>query len=143
MSSPPATVLDVKDVSKRFGGIEALKGVSFQVGRGEIFGIIGPNGAGKTVLLNVISAIYSPDQGQIFINSKKTNGLKPHELVKLGVARTFQITRYFPDMNVQENVLTHIHAVRDDLSNSEKIRIIHESLEKVGLSEVKDLKAKA
>jgi len=89
-------MLEVREVYKRFGGIEALRGVSLDVHVGEIFGIIGPNGAGKTVLLNIITNIYPPDNGEVYINGIRTDKLKTHELAKIGLVRTFQVTRYFP-----------------------------------------------
>ncbi|MEN3048459.1 MAG: ABC transporter ATP-binding protein [Candidatus Caldarchaeales archaeon] len=143
MQTGPADVLEVREVYKRFGGIEALRGVSIRVRRGELFGVIGPNGAGKTVLLNVITAIYAPDGGEVFVNSVPINGMRPHEVAKLGVARTFQITRYFPEMTVLQNVLTALYATRRDMNASDKLRVAVEALEAVGLGEVKDLKAKS
>jgi len=97
-------MLETKEVVKRFGGLIAVKNVTMQVKKGEIFGIIGPNGAGKTTLLNAISGIYKPEEGQVFFNGENVTGQKAHILCKKGIARTFQIVRSFPRMTVLENV---------------------------------------
>ena len=98
-------LLSVEEISKSFGGLRALEGVSFEVERGETIGIIGPNGAGKTTLFNVISGFYSPDGGKIHFNGKPTHGLRPDEICKMGLTRTFQIVQPFPDLSVLDNVL--------------------------------------
>ncbi|RLG39840.1 MAG: ABC transporter ATP-binding protein, partial [Thermoproteota archaeon] len=86
-------ILEVKGVTKMFGGLVAVNNVSFEVSKGEIFGIIGPNGAGKTTLFNVISGFYRPDKGRIFFDGKEITGQKPHKLAKLGLTRTWQIVK--------------------------------------------------
>ncbi len=136
-------MLEVREVYKRFGGIEALRGVSLDVNVGEIFGIIGPNGAGKTVLLNIITNIYPPDNGEVYINGIRTDKLKIHELAKIGLVRTFQITRYFPDMTVYENIMTFLNAVNKNLSPSEIKEIVYEALATTDLISLKDAKAKS
>jgi branched-chain amino acid transport system ATP-binding protein len=145
MKSMPSDgiALRVVDVYKSFGGIEALRGVSIDVRRGEIFGIIGPNGAGKTVLLNVISGIYPPDKGEVYINSTRTDKLKTHELAGLGLVRTFQITRYFPDMTVYENLMTFINAFNKNILENEKREIVDEALRITELAGLRDSKAKS
>jgi branched-chain amino acid transport system ATP-binding protein len=97
-------LLETRDVVKKFGGLYAVKNVSMQVRKGEIFGIIGPNGAGKTTLLNVVSGIYKPEEGQVFFKGENITAKKAHVLCKKGIARTFQIVRSFPRMTVLENV---------------------------------------
>ena len=98
-------LLSVEEISKSFGGLRALERVSFEVEKGETIGIIGPNGAGKTTLFNVISGFYFPDGGKIHFNGKPTHGLRPDEICKMGLTRTFQIVQPFPDLSVLDNVL--------------------------------------
>ncbi len=97
-------LLEVIDLSKRFGGIQALARVTLEVKRGEIFGLIGPNGAGKTTLFNVISGIYRPDEGRIRFDGTELVGLQPHHVCKRGIARTFQIVQPFAGMSALDNV---------------------------------------
>ena len=98
-------LLDVRQVSKRFGGLQALHSVSLQTER-EILGLIGPNGAGKTTLFNIISGFLPATSGKVYYNGRPIHGLRPHEIVALGLARTFQIVRPFGDLTVLENVLS-------------------------------------
>ncbi len=98
-------VLKVDHITQRFGGLLALKDINIEVNRGEIIGIIGPNGAGKTTLFNVITGVYKPTEGSVFIEGKDGTGAKPYEITKLGFARTFQNIRLFPRMTILENVL--------------------------------------
>ncbi|TME80291.1 MAG: branched-chain amino acid ABC transporter ATP-binding protein/permease [Chloroflexi bacterium] len=97
------SLLAIRDVSKRFGGVNALAGVTFEVEQGDILGIIGPNGAGKTTLLNCISGLYRPDAGDIRWETASIRGLAPYRIARLGIGRTFQIVRPFPSMTVREN----------------------------------------
>ncbi len=97
-------MLKVENVTKRFGEIRALNGVSFKVGDGEILGIIGPNGAGKTTLFSIISGFIKPDSGDVKLNGRSIVGKKPNQLVKMGLVRTFQIIKVFKHMTVEENV---------------------------------------
>ena len=99
------TLLDVRTLSKEFGGLRALDGVSFTSGEGEILGIIGPNGAGKTTLFNLISGIYPPSAGEMSFQGKSILRLKPHQISRLGIGRTFQIVRPFQNLDVETNVL--------------------------------------
>jgi ABC-type branched-subunit amino acid transport system ATPase component len=105
------SILQVRNLSKAFGGILALNGVSFDVPRGEILAVIGPNGAGKTTLFNLISGVHPPSRGQVLLNGYSLENVKPYERAALGVARTFQTLRLFENMTVLENVLVgrHIH----------------------------------
>jgi branched-chain amino acid transport system ATP-binding protein len=102
-------ILAVHDVSKRFGGLTALDRVSLQVRAGEIFGLIGPNGAGKTTLFNVITSLYAPDSGVVRLRHHVLSGGKPHEVVRHGLARTFQNIRLFANMTALENVMVGRH----------------------------------
>jgi len=102
-------LLEVEALSKSFGGIQALYDISFQVLPATIHAVIGPNGAGKTTLFNMITGIYSPDEGRILYRDKEIQGKKVHELVSRGIARTFQNVELFGSMSVIENVLVGRH----------------------------------
>jgi branched-chain amino acid transport system ATP-binding protein len=97
-------VLEVRDLSVRFGGIRAVAGVSLAVGAGEILSIIGPNGAGKTTIFNVVTGLYRPTAGEVHLRGRPISTLPPHARARLGVARTFQNIRLFRDLTVGENV---------------------------------------
>ncbi len=97
--------LDVRDVYKSFGGMQALNGVSFKVQSNQIIGLIGPNGAGKTTLTNVLGGIHKPSRGQVWLDSERIDGLPPYEIARRGLGRTFQVTRAFRRMTVLENML--------------------------------------
>ncbi len=98
-------VLDVKNISKSFGGIKAVQNVSLSVQPGEILGLIGPNGSGKSTLFNCILGQLTPDSGEVDFNGKKLEGLRPSELSHLGIGRTFQQLSVFPQLSVLENVI--------------------------------------
>lgn len=100
------SLLSVRNIVKRFRGLIAVNNVSFDLNKGEILGLVGPNGAGKTTLINVITGIYRPEGGKVFFNGEDITGLKPHEICKRGIVRTFQITRLFNNMSVLENVMS-------------------------------------
>jgi branched-chain amino acid transport system ATP-binding protein len=102
-------LLEVRDVTLRFGGIVALDGVSFDVEEGQISGLIGPNGAGKTTAFNVITRLYKPDSGQVLLDGSSILGQPAHKIVRKGVARTFQNIQLFRTMSVLENVLVGAH----------------------------------
>jgi branched-chain amino acid transport system ATP-binding protein len=98
-------LLEVDDVTLRFGGVVALNGVSFTLRRGEIFGLIGPNGAGKTTCFNAMTGVYRPTSGAIRFNGASIVGKKKHQITRSGIARTFQNVRLFPEMTALENVM--------------------------------------
>jgi len=98
-------LFQAKKVTKRFGGLTALKEVDLEIERGEIIGLIGPNGAGKTTLFNVISGFYSPTEGNIQFEGRDVTGLKAYQTCRLGIARTFQIVKPFGNMTVLQNVM--------------------------------------
>src|SRR5437763_15387024 len=102
-------VLEVRGVSKHFGGLYALNGLDFVVERGEILSIIGPNGAGKSTVFNVITGLYAPDGGDIVFGEQSLVGLTPNQITKLGIARTFQTVHLFPNMTVLENAMVGQH----------------------------------
>lgn len=98
-------LLEIRGVSRFFGGLAALTDVTFNLKRGEILGLIGPNGSGKTTLFNVINGFYSPSRGEVFFKEKNISGLKPHRVCRLGIARTFQVVKPLRRMSVLDNVL--------------------------------------
>jgi ABC-type branched-subunit amino acid transport system ATPase component len=108
------TLLNVDNISKRFGGLQVISNLSFEVAKGEILSIIGPNGAGKTTVLNLVTGITAPDNGDIRFEGQSIAGLAPHQITKRGLARTFQTLRLFLNMSIIENVMaaayTHTQA---------------------------------
>jgi branched-chain amino acid transport system ATP-binding protein len=108
--SATPTVLEVRGLQKHFGGLYALSGLDIDVREGEIVSVIGPNGAGKSTLFNVITGIYEPDEGDIRFRGRTIVGLRPHKIVKLGIARTFQNVRLFPNMTILENAMVGQHS---------------------------------
>jgi branched-chain amino acid transport system ATP-binding protein len=101
----PEALLEVDNVSLRFGGVLALDQVTFSLNKGEIFGLIGPNGAGKTTCFNAMTGVYRPTSGQIRFGGRVVTGLKKHQITRMGIARTFQNIRLFPEMTALENVM--------------------------------------
>jgi branched-chain amino acid transport system ATP-binding protein len=99
------SLLEVKKVSRFFGGITAVKDVTFDITKGGILGLIGPNGAGKTTLFNVVNGFYPPSRGEVFFKGEKISGLKPHQICQLGLARTFQVVKPLQRMSVLDNVV--------------------------------------
>jgi len=100
-----SAILEVRNIAKRFGGLRAVKGVSFEMNAGEILFIIGPNGAGKTTVFNLISGFLHPDEGSILFNGKDISRLAPHHTAQLGIGRTFQIVKPLRNLTVLENVM--------------------------------------
>jgi branched-chain amino acid transport system ATP-binding protein len=100
-----SAVLEVVDVAKSFGGIQAVRGVSFDVREGEILGLIGPNGSGKSTLFNCILGQLAPTRGEVCVDGKSVVGLRPSELNRRGVSRTFQLLQVFPQLSVRENLI--------------------------------------
>ena len=127
-----SALLTVENVTRRFGGLTAVKNVSFELKRGEITGILGPNGAGKTTLFNLITGFIRNNEGSITFDGHPLGGLKPFRIVNLGLARTFQLTRPFIGMTVVENVVVGCLAprVRADGPTDARARRM---LERVGL----------
>jgi len=102
-------ILEIRSLSKKFGGIQALNRVDLGISPGELVGLIGPNGSGKTTLFNVVTGIYRPDGGQVFLEGSDISGNAPHRINHLGVARTFQNIRLFRDLSVLDNVRVAYH----------------------------------
>ena len=98
-------VLEIDGLSKRFGGVAAVDGVSLSLEPGRIYGLIGPNGSGKTTLFNCITGIERSDAGRVTFNGQRIDGLKPYQIAQLGIGRTFQIIRVFPELSALENLL--------------------------------------
>ncbi len=98
-------MLEIKNINKNFGGLRAVNNASMKIEKGSITGLIGPNGAGKTTLFNTIAGVYSPDEGEIFLENQNITGLKPHNLFNKGVLRTFQIAHEFSTLTVLENLM--------------------------------------
>ena len=134
------SLLSVKGVTKRFGGITANKGISFEVAPGELVGIIGPNGAGKSTLFECISGFYTPNEGEVFLEGERITGLSPDVVCRRGIARTFQKLRPFQGMTVLENVMVGaLTRTRDVKHAREQAR---EWLSRVGLAEKADAYAR-
>ena len=147
-------MLNLSGIGKRFGGLTALEGISFNVGEGSITGIIGPNGAGKTTLFNVATGIYPPSSGAVLLQGKDISKLPPEGRARLGLVRTFQNIELFGKMTVLENVLVGLHtqssagifscAFRMPWQMSEERRVrerAKELLEFVGIPELMDVEA--
>jgi branched-chain amino acid transport system ATP-binding protein len=134
-----APLLDVEGLSKSFGGLQAVKELSFTVGEGEIVAVIGPNGAGKTTAFMLISGFLRPDAGQIRFRGRSIVGRTPHEVCALGLARTFQIVRPFPRLTVLYNVAVGALLRHPDLRTA-AVRAAA-VLEEVGLAAKRDLPA--
>jgi branched-chain amino acid transport system ATP-binding protein len=147
-------VLEAQNVSMHFGGLKAVDNVSMTINKGTIFGIIGPNGAGKTTFFNVCSGIYTPTAGKIFLHGENITGLKPEQIARKGIARTFQNIKLFKYMTVLENVKIGFHtntktSILDALFHTKTYDADEEFvtgeglklLERVGLLQYKDTRA--
>ena len=112
-----ASLLQLENVTIRFGGLTAVSAVSATVGEGELVGLIGPNGAGKTTVFNMVTGVYQPTEGAIAFEGRPTAGLKPFEITERGIARTFQNIRLFPSLSVFDNVRVafHLHLKHDSV----------------------------
>ncbi len=142
-------MLKVENVSKRFGGLQALKDVSFEVKEKEIHALIGPNGAGKTTMFDIINGFIKPSSGRVYFKERRIDGLRPSRIAMMGMGRTFQIVRVFPEMTVLENVLAGIGKeiypslrVFSEIVKSEKnIRKAIDIINLCGLSDYTDQEA--
>jgi branched-chain amino acid transport system ATP-binding protein len=124
-------LLEVRNVTRRFGGIVALDDVSFDVDSGKIVGLIGPNGAGKTTTFNVITRLYRPERGELTFAGESLLSTPPHRIVRRGIARTFQNLELFKTMTVRENIVVGAHARASD-------RTVDEIIDYVGIGAVAD-----
>lgn len=130
-----AFLLECVKVTQNFGGLRALQNVSLEISPGEIIGLIGPNGAGKTTLVNVVTGAYVPTEGRINFKGRKIDGVKPHLICKMGIARTFQAVQTFRKMSVVENVAAGILFARGVKKVDAAKRLAIESLDFVGLAD--------
>ena len=126
------SLLEVEGLSVRFGGLRAVRELTFSVERGEILGLIGPNGAGKTTVFNLVTGFVRPSAGVVRLEGRPLTGLRPHAVVRRGAARTFQIVKPFPGLSVRENV-TVAAFVRHPVRRDAEARA-EEVLERVGLA---------
>jgi len=136
-----APILSVAGVTKSFGGLVAIRDLSFDIQRGEAVGLMGPNGAGKTTLLNVIAGEYKPDSGAIKFNGNDITGLPPHKICHLGIARTYQIPQPFVNLTAMQNMVVAARFGRG-LEKAAAEREAGKILDMVGLSEKKDVLTK-
>ena len=127
-------VLEVRNLSRAFGGLKAVRDVGFKLRRNEILGIIGPNGAGKTTVFNLLNGFLRPDQGEILIDGRNMSGRKPHELCEAGIGRTFQIMRPFLRMSISDNVV--VGAYIRTRTDAEARQLATEAIARVGLSDI-------
>lgn len=134
-------ILEVKKVTKMFGGLTAVNDVSFDLPEGQILGLIGPNGAGKTTLFNCINGVYSPTRGQVIFRGQDITGLPPYRVAHLGLARTHQIVRPLNELTVRENVIVGACYGRENLGLVEATRVADQVLEFVGLAGRADMLA--
>jgi branched-chain amino acid transport system ATP-binding protein len=135
-------ILEVQGIKKAFGGLTAVAGVDFHLDRGEVVGLIGPNGAGKTTLFNLISGAITPTSGVTRFKGEDITRLKPNEICKRGIARTFQLVKLFSDMTVLENVLLARLFHKPKCALDEAIRQCQELLDFVGLLGLEGVLAK-
>jgi len=131
-------ILQVEGISKRFGGLQALMRVTFDLPEGQILGLIGPNGAGKTTLFNVINGVYPPNEGRVSFRNKDVTGMKPYNLARLGIARSHQIVRPLNELSVRENVMVGSCFGRENQNLGEAAKTSNEVLAFVGLAERAD-----
>jgi len=134
------SLIEVINVSKHFGGLAAIRDVSFEIKTGEILGLIGPNGAGKTTLFNVVNGFYSPTKGEVSFKGKRISNLQPHEICKLGIARTFQVVKPLQRMSVLDNVVAS--AFLRAKNKSDAVQIASETLNFTGLYDDKNVISK-
>jgi branched-chain amino acid transport system ATP-binding protein len=130
--------MQVQGVTKRFGGLQALTKVTFDLPQGQILGLIGPNGAGKTTLFNTLNGVFTPEEGRIIFRDKDVTGKKPYELAKMGMARTHQIVRPLNELTVRENVMVGACFGHENHPLSRASKIADETLEFVGLHAKRD-----
>jgi branched-chain amino acid transport system ATP-binding protein len=133
--------LEVRELVKHFGGLAAISGVSFEVQQGEIFGLIGPNGSGKTTIFDLISNYQRPTSGTIHFRGRNITGLKPHQICKLGIGRTFQLVKPFGRMTVLDNVMASAFCKAKGKEEARHLAL--ETLDFCGLPQRKNVLAKS
>jgi len=127
-------LLEVNGIIKRFGGLVAVDDLSLSLDKGQILGLIGPNGAGKTTAFNMISGFYKPDEGEVYFEGKKLNGLRPDQICKLGLSRTFQVVKPFPQLSVRDNVMVGAYN-----RTNKRMQARHKALEIIEFLGMQDL----
>ncbi len=132
-------MLEVKNVSKSFRGLRAVREASFTVPEGDINGLIGPNGAGKTTIFNIIAGVYAPDSGEIYFNGNPVHGLRPDQICAAGIGRTFQIVKPFAGLSVLDNVI--VGALHRERGVASARALAVSILEKLSLASRRDLPA--
>jgi len=128
-----SALLAISGLTRRFGGLVAVNGVSFEVTRGEVVGLLGPNGSGKTTVLNMISGSLRPSSGDIRLNGETLTGRAPHQIARKGIARTFQLVRILPSLSVAENIVAALAFRNAPLWGAEARAAADELLAAVGL----------
>ncbi|MBV7389108.1 MULTISPECIES: ABC transporter ATP-binding protein [Enterococcus] len=116
-------LLEIKELTKNFGGLAAVSNVNMELGENQLVGLIGPNGAGKTTLFNLITGVYEPSEGDVLLNNQRLNGKKPYTIADLGLSRTFQNIRLFKDLTVMENVLIAMNSKNKESFLSSVLRL--------------------
>lgn len=142
-SSPPTgfeTLLELRQVTKRYGGLPAVDDLSFAVRRGEVLGVIGPNGAGKTTMIGLVAGSTNPTAGQILFKGQEISRKSPHQRTHLGIGRTFQVTQPFAGLDIRENVMVGAFFRQGNMSRTQALRIADQVLERVGLTAKATLK---
>ena len=132
-------LLEVTGITKRFGGLVAVNDLNLSLDKGQILGLIGPNGAGKTTAFNMISGFYKPDEGDITFEGKNITGLRPDQVCKLGLTRTFQVVKPFPQLSVRDNVMVGAY----NRTNDKKVarQKAEEIIEFLGMQEMEGMTA--
>jgi len=134
-------LLEMRNVSRRFGGLRAVSNVTMSIGKGRVVGLIGPNGAGKTTLVNLISGMLKLSEGEMWFDGRRIDGLPAYRISRLGVARTFQIVQPFPQLTVLENVTADALFAGGITNQSEAEQFAEVQLARVGLNGQEDLLA--
>lgn len=130
--------LDIRGITKHFGGIQALNNISLSIEDNELIGVIGPNGAGKTTFVNTITGFYKPTKGKLTLNGEDITKLKPNEVTKRGIGRTFQVTRAFRRMTVMENMLVPALAVSAEANRAEEMERAREVLNLLAINHLRN-----
>jgi ABC-type branched-chain amino acid transport systems, ATPase component len=134
-------MLEIRNISKHFGGIKALDNVTLSLNQNEIVGLIGPNGSGKTTLFNVICGLLKPDKGHIFFNGKEITNLSPEKISRLGISRTFQGTRLVEDLTVIENIIIATLPLTNSYDKAEELA--RTVINKLGIEKIGEVKVTA
>ncbi|MGH3401299.1 MAG: ABC transporter ATP-binding protein [Streptosporangiaceae bacterium] len=138
LGSEGVPVLAVEGLSKRFGGVQAVRDVSYSMAAGSVLGVIGPNGSGKTTMINLLSGAYRPTRGSVLISGRQSTGLPAHRICALGVARTFQNPHVFKTLTVRENLSVSVRHRAGSASARRHAKYCDEWLELVGLTRLAD-----